>query len=91
MNSFNQFLAEAKTHKLHAVLKNYGYQTVQDASKDPGVTNYTHPRLDHTASVSDAGWTHSTKKQGGKTAGNLDKHLAKVHQAGLFEIEAGEI
>ena len=85
MNSFSQFLEEAKTHRIHNVLKHYGYQKAQDVSDASGVTKYVHPRLDHTATVSDAGWTHSCKPKGGKTAGNLDKHLATIHQAGLFD------
>jgi hypothetical protein len=84
MQSFSEFLiAESKSSKkVQAVLRNYGYQK---ASNESGVTKYTHPRLDHTATVSDAGWTHSAKKKGGKTPTNLEKHLSKIHQASLFD------
>jgi hypothetical protein len=88
MQTFEQFLIDEAAHthrKVQAVLRNYGYEQRRDEPETDGVAKYVHPRLKHTASVSASGWTHSEKRKGGKTAGNLDKHLSKVHQAGLFE------
>ena len=79
MLTFVQFLAEDRADKIHNVLHNYGYEGA-------GNGLYTHPRLGHTASISNGKWSHTAhgKAKEGHLPGNLDKHLANLHQSDLF-------